>query len=668
MHKGFLLLSARVNEHVSMIKYFFLFIFLPLCVCAQQPVAHGDSVTFALRTPIVITGTRFITLRDVAPSAVYSYSKDQMTLNGNSLGALLKLTPGSSLSEYGARGSLNLFSMRGLGPEYTVVYLNGMRLNDAQSGLIDLHRVTLFGSEYIEVAPGGFSSLYGSDALGGVVNIRSVSDEPFAQISGGVGSFHQSMFSAKGNLLHPLGSIRFAFRSERGKNDYPFFYQHNVAESRMTRENADFSHRAVSFEGSIPFSSTQISYFASYSTSEVGVPGALTGDAQGNARQSDEAIRAVVAWKEVLAPTTFLQLQTSFTQNDERYIDPMIVMNGRQLDSRHVNRCPSVSLTYDHTFSSRFHYSGGIEWTMPSLESDEMTSTPHRNTAALFYSAEYAIERDSSANDLLTTVRFFPSLRADFIKEDLSGKRYTFFSPSIGVNIALVPKHVNLRSRISRSFRAPTFNQLYWKTGGNSDLEPEYSFAWECGLFARDANEWTSFDFTYFHHDITDKIVWMPGAGLFWSPKNIQHVASRGIEASLSFQLGEPRMELTLNGQWLDTRKVNASFAGDATMNKRLPYVAPFGGSIALTAKLSRLRMSLIEQITGERFIDEMNTTTLPAVAVTSVSFDFDASFEPIRASLLIELKNLFNTQYEMIAFYPMPSRSINATLSLTYH
>ena len=651
-----------------MIKYFSLFILFPLCVCAQQPVAHGDSATFALRTPIVITGTRFTTLRDAAPSAVYSFSEDQIALNGNSLGALLKLAPGSSLSEYGARGSLNLFSMRGLGPEYTVVYLNGMRLNDAQSGLMDLSRVALLGAEYIEVAPGGFSSLYGSDAVGGVVSIRSTSNEPFAQISGGVGSFHQNVFSAKGNLLLPLGSMRFSFRSERGKNDYPFFYQHEIPERKMTRENADFSHRALSFDGSIPFSSTQINYFASYHTSEVGVPGALTGSSQGKARQSDDAIRAMIGWRELLSPTAFLLLQTSYTQNDERYLDPMIVTNGRQLDSRHVNRCPSISLTYDHAHSSRFHFTGGAEWSMPSLESDEMTSTPRRNSAAIFYSAEYAIERDSSVNDLLTMIRFFPSLRADFIKEDLSGKSYSFFSPSIGINIALVPQHVNLRSRISRSFRAPTFNQLYWKIGGNPNLEPEYSIAWECGVSARDANQFASLDLTYFHHDITDKIVWMPGAGLFWSPKNIQNVVSRGIEASLSFRMREPQMELMLNGQWLDTRKVNASFAGDATMNKRLPYVAPFSGNVALTMKHQRFRLSLIEQITGERFMDEMNSTTLPAVAVTNASLDFEITFNPLRASLLLELKNLFNAQYEMIAFYPMPSRSINATLSLTYH
>ena len=130
-----------------------------------------------------------------------------------------------------------------------------------------------------------------------------------------------------------------------------------------------------------------------------------------------------------------------------------------------------------------------------------------------------------------------------------------------------------------------------------------------------------------------------------------------------------PFIQIAFNGQWNDARKINSSFNGDRTQEKQLVYIPFLKGNIMLTMSWNDLRFFLSEQFVGKRYTDEVNTeaNALPAHAITNAAIQFYHTISPSILSLKLEAENLFNQQYEMIAYYPMPSRSFRAKLSVLF-
>jgi iron complex outermembrane receptor protein len=213
----------------------------------------------------------------------------------------------------------------------------------------------------------------------------------------------------------------------------------------------------------------------------------------------------------------------------------------------------------------------------------------------------------------------------------------------------------------------PTFNQLYWREGGNPSLRPEYSTSFDAGLVHTADGGSAVAELTVFHHDVTDKIVWAPSSGLYWTPRNVQHVRSTGVEAQL--QLQWERLAVRANGQWISSRKVNASFAQDATTGKQLIYVPEWSGALTFAvAPAVWLDASLTMRVLGQRYYDESNTVALPAHGVVDVAITAEAALQGVATTWKAELLNALDASYEVIAFYPMPGRHLRLTLGVALH
>jgi outer membrane receptor protein involved in Fe transport len=334
---------------------------------------------------------------------------------------------------------------------------------------------------------------------------------------------------------------------------------------------------------------------------------------------------------------------------------------GAPLDSRYDNQQVSTSLAWEQSFMETHRLVAGVEASFDQLESAEIRALPRRRGLALFSAGELRFDVAEHA------LRLFPSLRYEGIRDANGGREYNEVTPSLGLHFSLLPDILALRARWSRGFSAPTFNQLYWREGGNPALRPEYSTAWEVGLALTSSTLFASAELTFFHHDITDKIVWTPGEGLYWRPNNIQHVLSTGLEAAAMLQLFRDRLRLRVSAQWMDTRKANASFAGDATEGKQLIYVPEWSGAAVLGASLTRdLSVSATLRVLGERYYTEVNDASLPAHAVADCAVTVGGELLGFRGDLRLELRNAFDASYEVVAFYPMPGRHFRATFTTT--
>lgn len=661
-------LLSIMNSHRLIHITVFLCAFCAPLIRAQERPSSPDTLIYHLTNPLVVTGTRFSTRAETSPTSVYTFSSRQISRKGNSLSDIVRTIPGAIVREYGANGSLNLLSLRGFGPEYTVVYLNGIRLNDAQNGNVDLGRISLLQVDRIEIAPGGFTALYGSDALGGVINVRTNPSDILAHASVATGSFGWTAFTLRGGVSGSIGHVHIGYLSERARNNFSFTPRQETDASTSVRLNSDFQKQIIGVEASISLGLSQVFLYSNYSTADVGVPGAYTGASQGKARQRDDELRSILSWKKKLNETSFLRINAAYNYALENYIDPGFVLNGVSLNSEYKNQTPSLAIHYDNILSDNFHLITGAEFSQSMLSSAEVNGSPRRRTSSLYSSVEYRWQLSSRDADAFNTLRLFPSLRYDYVHELASDKIHSVISPSLGLNMTVISNELFLRGKVAQNFRTPTFNQLYWKQGGNLNLKPEYSTSAEVGLLYQLPDREIVGSIIYFHQDLRNKIVWMPGAGMFWSPRNVQHVVSRGLESSIRWTMHDPEIELDLNGQWIIARKVNASFEGDLTADKQLPNIPNLSASAVLSASFGAYAMNITELIVGQRYLDETNAETLPAHAITNIALQLQHNIDRYTFAFSTEINNLFNQQYEMLALYPMPSRSFRMKLTVTIH
>ncbi|MDT8325425.1 MAG: TonB-dependent receptor [Bacteroidota bacterium] len=628
-------------------------------LCAQMRLVEDDTLFFAFGEQVTVTATRLPTALEHAPAATEVFTaRDIARLPVHTVSELIAVTPGGMLRDYGGSGALQLASLRGLGAEYTLVLLNGMRLNGAQNALVDMGQLSLRHVDRVEIARGGFAALYGSNALGGVVNIVTAQHAVPPSLQLGYGGFGWKQAAASAGVQGGAGRAFADVRYEEADNDYDFIPSWGGEE--LARRNASSLRRAVSAGGDLLLRDATLSLYLDAHDHESGTPGAVFSAAQGRARQRDRALLLSLQLDWAASSTGRLRASLGGRSSRQSYSDPGLVVAGTALDSRYDNRQLSASLAWEQSLAARHRLIVGAEGSFDELESAELRALPQRRGLALFGAGELQLELVGR------TLRIFPSLRYETIREAEGAHAYNEATPSMGLHYA-VTDALAVRARWSRGFSTPTFNQLYWREGGNPTLRPEYSTAWDGGLVLTSPSLLASAELTFFHHDIRDKIVWTPGEGLYWRPNNIQHVLSTGAEAAAMLRFLRDRLRLRLSAQWMNTRKMNASFPGDATEGKQLIYVPRWSGAAVLGAAITRdFSAAATLRVLGERYYTESNDAALPAHAVLDCAVTLGRDVAGLRGDLRLELRNALDSAYEVVAFYPMPGRHVRATFTTT--
>ena len=631
---------------------------------AQRRLAEDDTLFFALHDAVTVTATGVPTALRDAPAAVDIYAARTIDiLPARSLSDLLSLTTGATVRDYGGSGSLQLASLRGLGAEYTLVLLDGMRLNGAQNALVDVGQLSLDAVDRIEIVRGGLASLYGSSALGGVVNIVSARERPPLSAMLGLGAFGWRLGGLAAGTQGRAGRAWADFRYEERRNDFPF--TPTWGSEQLRRENAAMFRRTLAAGGTLLLPSAALTARTDLSQLDSGTPGAVFTSSQGQASQRDRHALLSLQLDAQLAPRRQLRVTTGVRAARQEYRDPAYRIGDRDLESRYDQTQFLGSALLEEEFAGGHRLLGGLEAQLEQLASPDLPLRPHRVQAALFASGDIHLRVAG------LPLRLYPALRYDMISDDIeavAGARpeaLQQLSPSLGMHFSILPATLGLRARFARAFAAPTFNQLYWREGGNPGLRPEYSTAFDAGIVHTAGEGLLTTELTYFHHDITDKIVWAPSSGLYWTPRNVQHVRSSGIEAQL--QLQWDLFSLRAGGQWMSSRKINAAFPGDATAGKQLIYVPEWSGALTFAAApLDWLQASLTGRLLGQRYYNETNTASLPTHAVADLAVQAELGFSSVQTNWKAELLNMFDAAYEVVAFYPMPGRQLRLTVRTT--
>jgi len=609
---------------------------------------------------------------------IYVITGEEMEAQGaRTVREALKFLPGI-LGDGTVGTEVNALSsqlIRGSNTGQVLILLDGRPINNAGSGGFDLSEFTTNNIQRIEVLPGGGSTLYGSDAIGGVINIitrrptKKITTEAKVNI-GAYGLNQQSIQNSgkKGDVSWVVG-----YNRTQTKNNYPF----SIPEANFSgiRKNNDalYNNFNVKLEADLGKRNT-LSFSTLYLNKEQGTPGGV----------------------KIPFPVNGQGFFNSLTDKNRKYTDQ--VLTDLTWNSKLGNGDDSLltARVYGDFLNTRFDPSGSVpfqsrfetnqtsygiqtthSWNFAKIQSlvygFDYRTVNVRNTSFSYSTNKETLNYDNDINQGALFAKYeialIPNLTVNLgLRQDFSSLvNGSVTSPSVGTKFA-VSDSSTLRANYIKNFRVPTIANLFNVNPsniGNPELKPERGDSYDIGIDQK-LGDIGLVRLTFFKNSVSDTVAFKrltpPVNGNTGTWENIGLVETTGIEASLNLQLAknvytfvnytanDPRILESSNAAEIDKE---LRFAGADKLNLGVSYENPQGLYLGL----------LMNSLNG---YPTNNTNTEFLSGYTT--FDFKLRV-PLNDKLVVtgSLENLFNQRYQLFPGFPDGGRGFQIGLSSTF-
>ena len=604
------------------------------------------------------------TLGDVSVVGVKPhYLTPSQTLRGDMLRSLsatsvadaLKYFSGVQIKDYGGLGGLKTVNVRSLGSQHVGVYLDGIRITNAQNGQIDLGRYSLSNMESVSLYNANrnerlqSASEYASAATVYMQTRRPT--ETTYTMEYGCGSFGlnklKGYFALK-NLLfvdaeyqHSDGNYAFRFRSEQ-------------EDTVGTRHNSDITFYRLEAAGFYKGLSTHVYYY----NSERGLPGPVI------RRLSDQWDSTDRQWDE-----NFF-IQSSYKHSWEYF--GLKTNLKYSYDYLHYLQDPrtNASTMYcnNHYTQQDLYGSVAAAWNTRYVSLTASTDLRWSDLDADVYKFAYVYRIDSKS--LLSAIASYRGFEANIalLYTHISDHTRGAASPLSRLTpMYLASWHggpLTVRAFHKRIFRAPTLNDLYYTLVGNAQLRPEYTSQWDLGIDYKDRHLHLAVDL--YTSRIEDKIVAIPMKCQFrWSMVNFGLVRSLGISTTAGYDRTWDKLVLSANANYTCQRDRDFSSPSDPEYKNTIPYSPLHSASLIVSLGYDGWSACTSWLYTGDRFALISNNKEDMLGAWQTVDLKLSKTFTVSRHSLqtTIECNNLTDSRHEVVKRYPMPGRNWKLTL-----
>ena len=579
--------------------------------------AAGDALE-----DVVVTASRVAQPVSEVIGSVTVMTREQIEQSqAGSLQELLRGAAGIDIANQGGAGKLSSVFLRGANANQTLILVDGVRLGSATAGLTSIEFIPVDQIERIEIVRGPRSSLYGSDAIGGVIQIFTRKhDGVNASVS--AGSHNTQNYSAGFGLQGD--ALRFSVNGSYAQTDGYNSCVGSASNGCFTVEPDDDGYRNSSV-------SAQLGYdFGGFAD---------------------------------------LELRTLYSQGFTEYDGSFVN------ESRFRNSAPGIklSITPSDTFSVTVN--GGI--TQDKLDSFRNSrfmsrfNTEKRNAGVqadwqigeqqLSIGADYLNDIVDSDTSFIVTERDNTGIYAQYLghygahqlsasmRRDDNEQFGTHSTGNAGWKWFVLGDVLAINAGWGKAFHAPTFNDLYYPFGfGNPNLKPERSQSYELGASGK--QDWLDWSVQAYSTEAEDLIAYNSA----FLPDNISKARLQGVEVSLAgtWQALHARVNYT----WQDPRNRAAGSNFDHILARRARQSGRFElgydfGIAEVTARVNTV---------GSRYDNLANTlrmdgyTTVDLLADVALGKDF---------ALQIKLGNVLDRQYETIRYYAQDGRNVLVTL-----
>lgn len=644
---------------------------------------------------VVVTARRH--MKDIG---VQKTDFDSVALRENislTMADILAFNSSLYVKNYG-RATLSTVAFRGTSPSHTQVTWNGLPINSPMLGMTDFSTIPAYFIDDAALLHGTSSVNETGGGLGGLVRLGNNPDMPRGwnlQYVQGIGSFStfdeffrfgyggdRVTVSTRAVLMTSPNDYKYVNRDKK-ENIYDDF--HNIiGQYHPVERNRSGAYKDFQLLQEVYFRATdddRLGLNAWYVNSNRELPMLTTdyGDEKDfENRQREQTFRGILSWDHRGA-----RWKTSVKGG---YVYTHMAYDYR----REVTEGNWAAMTRARTRLNTIYGHGGWEfypdkrWFFnASLNLNQHFVYSHDRNIILQQGSSAVVGYDKARLEMSASLsaKWQPVERVGLsvvVREDLYGRKVSPLIPAFFADALLTADgRLTAKASISRNYRYPSLNDLYFLPGGNPDLKSEKGLSYDAGLTYRTGKPGLlSFEgsATWFDSYIDDWILWLPTTKGFFSPRNVRKVHAYGVEIK-----GDLGMEffkgwfLDLGGSYSWTPSVNAGerlSETDKSVGKQLPYVPRHSASVS--GRLSWRGWSFLYKWCwySTRYTMTSNensiTGTLPPYFMNNVGLEKNLSFRPLDIQLRLAVNNLFDEDYLSVLSRPMPGINFEFYIGFT--
>lgn len=604
---------------------------------------------------IVVTATRTRTpSREIASTTTIITGKDIEKRQKDTALELLREVAGIDVVQSGGMGRTSSIYIRGAEPGHTLVLMDGVEMNDPGSSrrLCDLSTFTTENIERIEIIRGPQSTLYGSDAIGGVINIitKKGSGKPSFSVSaegGSLNTFKESFSSSGGSSVvnYSVGVTRIdtdgisAAGKKYGNGEKDGF------------ENTSFSARF----GYTPTENFELDLIVKHSDSIADLDnGAGAGKDDPNhvfeSKRFSFRTEANITlpdkkWDQKIGFSFASQERKDINEKD---IDHPDDLRRSSFDGR------LIEFDWQHNF--HLHETNtltlGLEIEEEAMESDDYREQASGISMSAFKKKTAQTQGYYLQDQIRLADAFFATLGVRIDEHDEFGSKTTY---------RLAPAYLfkqtgtKIKATYGTGFKAPSLSQLFHPDWGNADLKSEESIGWDIGVEQFFWNKKANFSVTYFSNEFDNMIDWVSSGGVS-GYQNITEAESKGIELLLSVR---PIESITFHTHYTRTNTENKTTEKD--LRRRPEDKFGFDMDWRFHEK-GNVRLGVI--YVGERYSDSASQKNLDDYTLVNLaaSYDINKNFQWLGC-----VENLFDEDYEENTGYGTPGTSVHTGFKMMF-
>ena len=660
-----------------------LTLLLALGVGAKAETTPSDSIQTIKGVEI----TARLTQREIVPAQSLK-NADLQRLNSQSIADALRFFSGIQLKDYGGVGGIKTVDIRSMGTHHLGIFYDGIELGNAQNGQIDLGQFSLDNIDEISLYNGQKSAIFqpASDfGNAGSVYIRTrkprftdgksynvklkakYGSSDLVRLSALWEQRLSSAVSTSLNAEHLTSSGKYKFNYRRVTPSGVVAYDTTAVRQNgdIRADRIDFNVNGILQRG---YWNTKVYFY----NSQRGIPGAIVnnvwrrGERQSdlnffvqNRFQKDITDRFSTQWlaKYAFYRTHYVNKDTTQLPADNRFWQQEFYLS----TSNAYEILPNWSISASYDF----------RWNKLNADTYRFVFPTRFSFEARFIRIQGSVLASFIHDKLHPTTRLMPGMKAT--------DNITKFTPALFIDFPIIDKATNgastklsVRTFAKRSFRMPTFNDLYYTDLGNSNLKPESATQYDLGVvFNKQYNghllKNVQFQADGYYNTIHDKIIAYPKGQQFrWTMLNLGRVHITGIDVMGAIAL-QPINDLVVTARlqytYQDARDVTN--VSDVFYKDQIPYIPYNSGSAIVNLAYHNWTLNYSFIYSGKRYNQQENIPNnyMQPWYTSDVSLQYDFKAFGTKCRAMLEVNNILNQKYDVILNYPMPG--INGLVGL---
>ena len=634
-------------------------------------------------------------MREVVPSQKLNGEMLEK-LNTHSVADALRYFSGIQLKDYGGVGGIKTVNIRSMGTHHLGISYDGVQLGNAQNGQIDLGQFSLDNVEEITLYNGQKSAIFqpASDfGNAGAIYIRTKAPDfsmhnaqctmhnaqctmhnyhlKFKAQYGSSDMFRFSTLWEQKLSETVSSSVSAGFLTASGK--YKFRYERRYPngetawDTTAVRQNGDIHAERIEANlfGRLDQGGWQVKGYL-YNSAR-GIPGAIVNNVWRRGERQQDL-------------NTFVQ--AAFDKNIGNGFSTRWLAKYAYYNTHYVNK-DSTQLPVDNRYKQQEFYlsTANVLELLPNWSASLSYDFKWNKLNADTYNFAFPT-RLSNLVSLATAVDYKHlkaqgSVLATFIHDKTNHGNHSLskLTPALFVNIyPFRGTFFSMRAYVKKSFRMPTFNDLYYTDMGNANLVPESALQYDAGFalnkhFENGIIRHAEMHFDAYYNTVHDKIVAYPKGQQFrWTMLNLGKVHIKGIdveaEADCSVGCG---VTATLRAQYTYQDARDVTDPQDSYYNDQIPYIPWHSGSAILGLSYKNWDLNYSFIYAGERYDEQENIlyNHMEPWYTSDLSLRYQCTMLNAQCTIMLDVNNILDQDYEVIVNYPMPGRNYAVTLSV---